>query len=136
GELVPVLLEPIVKAFTPFVYLFDRRADWYVQGYLLLVLLYFLAVWGFFGGAISRLAAVQVARNEKIPLREAITFAKDRFVSFFAAPAFPLLLLGILVFCLWLFGWVEGLIPVFGDILIAGLLWPIVLIVGLIMAVV
>jgi hypothetical protein len=135
-DLIPVLLEPIVKILTPIVYLFDQRADWYVRGYLLFVLFYALAVWGFFGGAITRLAAVQVARNEKIPLREAIAFAKDRFVSFFAAPAFPLLLLGILVFCLWLFGWVEGYTFWFGDIVIAGLLWPIVLIVGLIMAVV
>ena len=134
-ELVPVVLEPIVKVFTPIVYLFDRRTDWYVQGYLLLVLLYFLAVWGFFGGAISRLAAVQVARNEKIPLREAVVFAKDRFVSFFAAPAFPLLLLAILVFCLWIYGWLQGFTYWFGDIVFA-LLWPIVLIVGLIMAVV
>ncbi len=134
-ELIPVLLEPIVKILTPIVYLFHTR-DWYVQIYLILVLLYALAVWGFFGGAITRLAAVQVARNEKIPLREAVLFAKDRFVSFFAAPAFPLLLLGILVFCLWVFGWVEGFLPIFGDIIVAGLLWPIVLVVGLIMAVV
>jgi hypothetical protein len=133
---IPVLLEPLVKIATPIVYLFDRRADWYVQIYLLLVLLYALAVWGFFGGAITRLAAVQVARNEKIPLREAVLFAKDRFLSYFAAPAFPILLLGILVFCLWIFGWVAGLIPIFGDIIVAGLLWPIILIVGLIMAVV
>ncbi len=79
---------------------------------------------------------MQIARNEKIPLREALIFAKDHFISFFAAPAFPLLLLAILIICLWLFGWVEGLIPIFGDIFIAGLLWPIVLVVGLIMAVV
>jgi hypothetical protein len=136
AELIPVLLEPLVKILTPVVYMFHPAADWYVKIYLLLVLLYALAVWGFFGGAITRLAAVQIARNEKIPLREAIVFAKDRFVSFFAAPAFPLLLLGILVVCLWVFGWVEGFLPAFGDIVVAGLLWPIVLVVGLIMAVV
>jgi hypothetical protein len=135
-ELVPVLLEPIVKILTPIINLFDRHADWYVQIYLLCVLVYALAVWAFFGGAITRLAAVQVARNEKIPLREAVIFAKDRFVSFFAAPAFPLVLLAFLVVCLWLFGWVFGLIPLVGDILIAGLLWPLVLIAGLVMAVV
>lgn len=135
-EMIPVLLEPIVKILTPVVYLFNDDADWYVKIYLILVLLYALAVWAFFGGAITRLAAVQVARNEKIPLREALVFAKDRFVSFFAAPAFPLLLLGILVLALWLFGWVEGFIPIFGDIVVAGVLWPIVLVVGLIMAVV
>jgi hypothetical protein len=135
-ELVPVLLEPIVKILTPIVYLFHRAADWYVHIYLILVLLWALAVWGFFGGAITRLAAVQVARNEKIPLREALLFAKDHFVSYFAAPAFPLLLLGILVICLWVFGWLAGFTYLFGDIVIAGLLWPVVLLVGLIMAVV
>jgi hypothetical protein len=135
-DMIPVLLEPLYKVLTPIVYLFHRDADWYVKAYLVLVLLYALAVWAFFGGAISRLAAVQIARNEKIPLREALLFAKDRFVSFFAAPAVPLLILAALVICLWVFGWVEGLIPIFGDILVAGLLWPIVLVVGLIMAVV
>lgn len=135
-DMIPVLLEPLYKILTPIIYLFHRNADWYIKAYLVLVLLWAIAVWGFFGGAITRLAAVQVARNEKIPLREAVVFAKDHFISFFAAPAFPLLLLAILIICLWLFGWVEGLIPIFGDIVIAGLLWPIVLVVGLIMAVV
>jgi hypothetical protein len=137
GHQVPVLIEPLVKFLSPIAYFFDERAGgWGNRIYLLLVILSTLAVWAFFGGAITRMAAVQVARNEKIGMRESLRFAKDRFQSFFSAPVFPLICLGILTFFLVLFGLFSGLIPIVGDVLIAGLLWPIVILLGLIMAVV
>ena len=37
--------------------------------------LYFLCVWSIFGGAIARIAAVHVARDEKISIRQALTQA-------------------------------------------------------------
>src|SRR5205085_4748117 len=91
---------------------------------------------GFFGGAISRMAAVQVARNEKVGMRETIRFVRERFQSYFSAPVFPLIFLGILTFFLILFGFFSGLIPIIGDVLLSGLLWPIVIVLGLVMAVV
>ena len=131
---VLVLVEPLVKFLLPVVFLFDARAGFVDRLYLILILLWTLAVWGFFGGAICRIAAVQIARNERISLREAIGFTRERFLSFVAAPVFPMALLAIFVFALMIFGWIEW-IPYLGD-LFAGLLWPIVLIVGFIMAIV
>jgi hypothetical protein len=132
---IPVLLEPLFKFLTPVVYFFDRRAGVWEHLYLALVLLFTLAVWGFFGGAITRIAAVQFARGERITLRDALGFARDRWLSFFAAPIFPLFFLILMTIALIIFGFVE-LIPIFGDIFIAGLLWPIVLLTGFIMAIV
>ncbi|MGH7178125.1 MAG: hypothetical protein ACREJC_12155, partial [Tepidisphaeraceae bacterium] len=48
--------------------------------------LYFLVVWSIFGGAISRIAAVHVARDEKISIRQALGFSVAKFLSFISAP--------------------------------------------------
>jgi hypothetical protein len=134
SERVLVLLEPLVKFLSPVVYIFDERAGGWDRLYLILILLWTLAVWGFFGGAITRIAAVQIARNERISMGEAIRFTRERVLSFAGAPVFPLALLALFVFGLMIFGWIEW-IPYLGD-LWAGLLWPIVLVIGLFMAVV
>lgn len=136
SDQVPVLLEPLVKFLAPVVYMFHPDAGGWNRIYLILIILWTIAVWGFFGGAISRMAAVQLARNEKVGLREALAFARDRCQSYFSAPLFPLVFLGILTFFLMVFGFLEAHTYFFGDIVLAGLLWPVVLIFGLIMAVV
>ena len=47
---------------------------------------YFLLIWSVFGGAISRIAAVHVARDEKISVRHALSFSTSKAVSFIFAP--------------------------------------------------
>jgi hypothetical protein len=134
GDEIPVLLEPLFKFLAPIVYFFDPRAGGWDRLYLIFITLWTLAIWGFFGGAICRIAAVQIARNERITLREAILFTRERFVSYFAAPALPMVLVAILVFGLMVFGWFIW-IPVLGEF-VAGLLWPFVLMLGFTMAIV
>ncbi len=129
-----VLLEPLVKFLAPIVYLFDARAGFWVRLYLILIMVWTLAIWGFFGGAICRIAAVQVARNERISLREAIAFTRERYASYVAAPVFPLVLLAIFTLVLMIFGWLVW-IPWFGEIF-AGLFWPLVILIGFTMAIV
>mgnify|MGYP006158310279 CR=1 FL=1 len=46
-----------------------------------------------FGGAISRIAAVQVARDEKISVRQALRFSLNKLLSFVFAPVIPLIIL-------------------------------------------
>ena len=46
-----------------------------------------------------------------------------------------MVLIAILTFLLMIFGWLEW-IPWFGDIFVAGLFWPVVLLLGFIMAIV
>ena len=57
---------------------------------------WFLLIWSLFGGAISRIAAVHVARDEKISVRHALTFSGGKVLSFVFAPIIPVLIvLGI-----------------------------------------
>ena len=46
-----------------------------------------------FGGAIARIAAVHVARDEKISIRQALRFSTSKFLSFLSAPIIPLLII-------------------------------------------
>lgn len=130
----PVLLEPLVKFLRPVIFLLNPNALFLNKVYFFLALLWTLATWAFFGGAITRMAAVQLTRKEKISLGEAIKFTKSRFTSFFTAPLIPLIGVALFVILLILFG-VLHLIPLVGDI-VDGLGWPLVLLAGLVMAVI
>jgi hypothetical protein len=130
----PVLIEPLVKFLRPGVYLLHPSAGFWNRIYFILVLLSTLATWALFGGAITRMAAVQIARKEKIGMGEAIRFTLARYVSFFSAPLFPLLGVLFFVVCLIIFG-ILHLIPAVGDIVVDGLGWPLVLLAGGVMAV-
>ena len=46
------------------------------------------------------MAAVQVARNEKISLRESVRFVWQRYISFLSAPLFPLLFVAFTWVCM------------------------------------
>ena len=55
--------------------------------------IWFLIVWAIFGGAIARIAAVHVARDEKISVRQAITFSFSKLLSFVFAPVIPMMII-------------------------------------------
>jgi hypothetical protein len=102
-------------------------------GYLLLCAFWALVVWSFAGGAITRLAAVQLAREEKLSWGHVLTYARSKWPSYFAAPLFPfagVLLATIPLAILGLLVWAGG----FGVAILA-ILWPLVLCGGLVMAV-
>ncbi|HWG43798.1 MAG TPA: hypothetical protein VN688_13560 [Gemmataceae bacterium] len=129
-----VMIEPLVKFVQPMIYFFSPRTTGYTSIYFLCVMLWTLATWALFGGAITRIAAVQVARGEKIGLREAVRFTSKRILSYLMAPLFPLAFVFVLMIFMVVFG-VFHMIPVFGDIVVDGLLWWLMLICGLVMAV-
>ncbi len=131
---LPVMIEPLVKFVRPIIYFFDPRAGGLPKFYFLLVMLWTVITWAVFGGAITRIAAVQAARGEKISWSEALRFTTRRLVSYVSAPIFPLLFLFVLLLFLVLFGLVV-MIPFVGDFW-AGFLWVGPLVLGLIMAVV
>lgn len=135
GEQLPVLLEPLYKLVRPVVYFFHPRAiGFFPRLYFLLVFVWAVVVWAVFGGAITRIAAVQVARGEKVGLTEAVRFTLKRLLSYIAAPLFPLVFVFVLLIFSFIFGWFH-LIPIFGDVVVDGLLWPVMLVIGLVMAV-
>src|SRR5205807_3874845 len=92
-------------------------------------------VWGLFGGAITRMASVQVARGEKISMREALRFVRARYVSFLCAPLIPLVFIAVVVIGLSIYGFFF-MIPALGEIVVAGIGWFLVLLAGLMMAIV
>ncbi|MCE5278821.1 MAG: hypothetical protein ABFD92_10850 [Planctomycetaceae bacterium] len=96
-------------------------------------LLLSLAVWSLLGGAIHRIAALQAAREEKISIRQALTFSINKFFSFFTAPLIPLVLILLAGGAVALGSLITGNLWGVGAILI-GLLLLIALIAGLVMA--
>lgn len=132
GE-VPVLIEPLVKFLEPIIYVLHPKTSWFVRLYLILIILWTLATWAFFGGMITRLAVVEMAGKDPLTFKETLNFVKSRYLSYFFSPLVPLGLIAILILIAAIFGILQ-LIPFVGDFL-NGLLWPIVLLLGLGMAV-
>jgi hypothetical protein len=132
---IPVLIEPLVKLVRPILYFLSPRAQgFFPRLYFFLAFLWTVLVWAFFGGAITRIAAVQVARGEKIGLTEACRYVGKRYLSYMTPPLFPLGIVFVLVIFAAIYG-LFGMIPAFGDIVVSGLLWVIPLVLGLVMAV-
>lgn len=80
------------------------------------------------GGAICRIASLQLARGEKPGLFEAIRFSTKKFTNFFSAPLVPLgivIAFGILIFIVGLI----AKIPYAGELII-GISMPITLLIG------
>jgi thiamine transporter ThiT len=97
---------------------------------LLLCGLFAVAVWAFFGAAICRIAAVQLAADEQVGLGAALRFACKKWPAYFAAPLFPIggvLLAAIPVLIL---GWIMR---ADAGLLLGGLIWPLALVAGLLM---
>ena len=96
---VPNLIEPLLKFLTPVYYLTDGRATFFVYVYLLLLIVWLLVVWAFFGGVITRMAVLQLTGKEGGGLREAIAYVRRRYLSYLLSPLVPLALIGFLVLC-------------------------------------
>jgi hypothetical protein len=134
SEQTPVLIEPLVKFMRPVVYFFHYPAGFLNYIYLTIILVGTLAIWALFGGMITRMAAVQIARRERIGVRDAWKFTKNRWLSFFSAPLLPLGIVLVVVLLTILFG-VIHLIPALGDV-VDGVFWFLIIGAGLVMTVV
>ena len=92
---------------------------------------WFLVVWAFFGGAIARIAAIHVARDEVISPIRAMKFSAKAFPSFLAAPLIPfimVLVLGVIVSLLGLLLYIPYVGPI-----AAGLILIVPLVLGILM---
>jgi hypothetical protein len=120
---IPVLIEPLVKFLEPVIAMLSKDCDGFTRFYLLLVTLWTLVVWAFFGGAITRIAALQFAGRDTVGLFESLRFVAERYGHYLAAPLVPLLFVAGIVLVSVLFGLIH-LIPGLGD-LWDGVLWPV-----------
>jgi hypothetical protein len=126
---VPVLLEPLVKFLEPIVALINPRTGTGTRIYLMIIVLWTLAVWALFGGAITRMAAVELAGKDTVDIKAALRFVANRYLSYFGSPLVPLGLIAVLILVDIVLG-VLQLIPFLGDFT-TSLLWPILILTGL-----
>lgn len=125
------LAQPVRVLVMPLFALLDPTGRWPAMGHALLAIAWLFVVWGFFGGAIARIAAIQEARLRQAGIGEAIRFARRAGPSMIVTPSLPLM--GIALFSLS--GLVLGLlyrVPA-GDA-VAGVLLFVPLLAGLVMA--
>ena len=115
----------------PFERLFAANLSLVEWTYWLCCALWSLVVWAFFGGAITRIAAVGFARQENAPWREVGGFVRPKWFSYFGAPLMPMVatFMGAALLAL-----VGLLLRSEIGILIAGIIWPLVLLGGFVMA--
>ena len=85
---------------------------------LVVLVLGLLVIWSVFAGSITRLAAVEFAKGEKLGTKDSIVFAVKRFWSFFWCPLTPVL--GVLFFIACnVVGGLLGKIQIAGEIAVA-----------------
>jgi hypothetical protein len=103
--------------------------------FALLFTAWFLLIWSIFGGAISRIAAVHVARDEKISVRHALTFSVSKVLSFVFAPVIPIAIVIGIGFVIAVAATILLHIPWIGPI-VAGLFFGLALLGGFVITLV
>ncbi|MFQ5788050.1 MAG: hypothetical protein ACE5H1_08720, partial [Thermodesulfobacteriota bacterium] len=95
-----------------------QTVDW--REYAVLVVLVFglLTIWSVFAGSITRLAAVEFAKGEKLGIKDSLVFSVKKFWSYFWCPLTPVL--GALFFIACnVIGGLLGQIKFAGEIAVA-----------------
>ena len=120
------LVEPATKFF-------DRNAGWNELALYTLGGLWTLLVYALFGGAISRIAVVQLGRGERVSLTDSLRHSIRKLRSYFMAPLFVIIasiLLALLITVPSLLIRASG----WGSVAV-GVIWVIILILAAAMAV-
>ncbi len=89
-----------------------------------------VAVWALFGGAICRIAAVDIAADEQVGLFASLRYAVRKWPSYFAAPLMPVGGVVLATIPLVVLGWIMHFNV---GLLLGGILWPLVLVASLLM---
>ena len=90
--------------------------------------------WAFFGGVITRLAAVQLTNKGPVTLRQAVRFVAARYLTTCSPRSSRCAIIAAVIVGLILYGLVA-LIPFVGDIVLLGLGLPLVILGGAVMAI-
>lgn len=120
-----LVFEPLYRLLLPVVLTLVRPDATWVG---LLLTIWTILVWAFIGGTITRMAAMQVARDTRVGLMDAIRFTLSRYLSYVGASVLPF----VGIFLIVLMTSIAGLmLRVPGLDMIAGLFWWLVLGAGL-----
>jgi hypothetical protein len=79
-----------IQQLIGFGHLFDPSATTTLTAFLLLCLLWAIAVWALVGGMITRIAAISLARGEQIAWGKAQKFAMNKYLAYCASPLLPI----------------------------------------------
>ncbi|MFQ5687257.1 MAG: hypothetical protein ACE5GV_11405 [Candidatus Scalindua sp.] len=95
-----------------------QTVDWGEYAVLVVLVLGLLVIWSVFAGSITRLAAVEFAKGEKLGIKDSLVFSVKRFWSYFWCPLTPVL--GVLFFIACnVIGGLLGKIQIAGEIAVA-----------------
>ena len=126
------LLEPISYFTRPALTLFQAGASWSALAYASTQLIWAIIVWSLFGGAITRIAAIQFAQDEHIGFIAALRFSSKRILSLVSAPLLPFAGMGFFWILCLLIG-LLGNIPGAGAIIVS-LLWGLAFLFAFVMS--
>ncbi len=136
GEILRTEPNPVEPLFLRFVqpgcqvFWFGWRLPVTHVAYYLFGLFWMLLVWAFFGGAITRMAAMKLGREERIGLSSALRHAWRRLGAYVASPVFPLfgvLVAGLPVLAMGVLLRPDWAVPVVGLFWIVALLCSLVI---------
>ncbi|MFO0816187.1 MAG: hypothetical protein U0796_23455 [Gemmatales bacterium] len=133
----PLQVEPFRQFYQPVLDLVRYSpigAGWRNWWYSMLGVILTLVVWGLAAGAITRIAALQLARNERIGLGESLGYARRKLFDYIIGPAIPLIVFALLAVLNALGTMICTIIPWLGSVITA-LLLPLPILAGLVMAV-
>ena len=116
----------------PFRQLFSHKLTFVSLAFIVLCGLWVTAVSALFGGAITRIATMKIAREEQIGVRPALKHVRQKFLAYFSAPLLPLVGVLLVTVPTALIGLLMRSDP---GLLVAGLVWPLVLVGGLLMGI-
>jgi len=94
--------------------------------------LWSLAVWAYFGAAISRVAAVQLATGEQVGWGASLRWAGAKWLAYFSAPLLPMLGVALAALPILVVGF---LMKISFLAVLAALVWPLILAGGFVMTI-
>lgn len=125
GQLADAFVGPWQILSAPFRQMFRRDCSWVAFAYALTCGIWAAAVWGFFGGAIARIAVMDFGREEAVSMGGALAFASKKWWELFRAPLYAFV--GVAIVCLGPF-FAGLLLRLDFGLFIASLGWPLVLV--------
>jgi len=132
----PLQVEPFRQFYQPVVDLVHYSpigTGWRNWWYSMLGVVFTLIVWGLAAGAITRIAALQLARNERLGLGDALSYARRKLFDYVIGPAIPLIVFALLAL-LNALGTMLTIVPYLGSVITAILL-PLPILSALVMTV-
>jgi hypothetical protein len=126
-----VVLRPARTLIDPAVTILQAQASWPAKAFAWTRLLWALCVWGVFAGAMTRIVAVEHARETRVTLVAAVKFSLENFLSYMTATLLPVAGIGVF-WILCVIGGLIGRIPGAGPTIL-GVLWGLELAFGFLM---